>query len=254
MNKHFSGVAAVATAAAAFCALTVVGLFGLSGCDKGQSSASPAGGAGGDKVGIVDLDKLSRDVGWRADLDKKMSDLRAHNEAEFSKAKDTYTMQLQQRRREMGISDTDTGPEIQKKLTQQQLQELNFIATAGTQILQQFQGALQQQANEYQAAIQQQWFKGLLPLVTQVAQEKKLAVVFSQPGGNILYHDGATDITVAVVAAVNAKPPMFEEIKLKQIGVQPSIIPATQPTSMPTSSLTTTGPTTSPTTPTGFRP
>jgi Skp family chaperone for outer membrane proteins len=253
MNKHFPGVAAVATAVVAFFVLAAMGLFGLNGCDKGQSSASPAGG-GGDKVAIVDLDKLSRDVGWRADLDKRMSDLRAHNEDKFSKAKDNYTMQLQQRRREMGVSDTDTGPDIQKKLTPQQIQELNYIATAGTQILQQFQGALQQQANEYQNAIQQDWFKNLLPFVTQVAQDKKLSVVFSQPGGNILYHDGATDITVAVVAAVNAKPPVLANIQLKEIGVQPSILPTTQPTSMPASTLTTTGPTTSPTTPTGFRP
>jgi Skp family chaperone for outer membrane proteins len=257
MNKLYSGVAAVATAGA-FCALAAFVLVALSGCDKGQSNASPSasggGGGGGDKIGIVDLDKLSRDVGWRADLDRKLSDLRARNDADFSRARDAYTQQLAQKKKDLGISDTDTIPEIQKKTTPQQQQELNFMVTAGSQILQQYQAALQQQINEVQAVAQQQWGQKLLPLVTQVAQEKKLAVVLSQPAGNILYHDGSTDITVAVVAAVNAKPPVFEEIKLKQINVPASIFPATQPTSMPTGPLTTTGPTTSPTTPTGFRP
>jgi Skp family chaperone for outer membrane proteins len=252
MIKHFSGVAAVATAAA-FCALAVLGSLALTGCDKG-SNASPqsSGGGGGDKIGVVDVNLVAKALDW----DKKLQEIVENKKKQFGsdlgQIQAKYDSDIDQRKRDMGITATDKAEDIDKKLTPQQKQELVGLINARQQILTQLNNMLTQEINYYQNATRQLWLDKLPPIVKQVAQEKKVAVVLSTPGGT-LYADPSLDITSAVIMAAKMNPPELKDVELPKIsGVPGSLLNAsTQATTMPTSLPSST---TLPSTPTGFRP
>jgi Skp family chaperone for outer membrane proteins len=215
-------------------------MFGANGCKQEKSAQaapekSEAGSGSAAAIGVVDVNKVVNDLGWANELNSNLTNLQNQLTTELRNVTATYESQLQQKKKELGLKETDSLQDIGKKITPQQQQELVVMFNTGRQLLVQLQQAAGQQFENYRQQWFQQWREALNPIVKQVAQDKKLTVVFSTPGP-ILYTDPAADVTAAVIDAAKMHPPTFKPVQLPQIKVPLSIDPAaaaTQPTTQP---------------------
>jgi Skp family chaperone for outer membrane proteins len=219
-----------------FLGIVIGSAFFSNGCKQSKTAeaAPDKAEAGASTIGVVDVNKVVNDLGWANELNSNLANLQSQLSTEVRNVTATYESQLQQKKREFGLKETDSLQDIGKKLTPQQQQDLMLMFNTGRQLLAQLQQAAGQQFEAYRAQWFQQWREALNPIVKQVAQEKKLTVVFSTPS-QILYSDPAADVTAAVIDAAKLHPPSFKPVQLPQIKVPLSIDPAaaTQPTTQP---------------------
>jgi Skp family chaperone for outer membrane proteins len=219
-------------------------MFGANGCKQEKSAqgapekseAGSGSGSAAAAIGVVDVNKVVNDLGWANELNSNLTNLQNQLSTELRNVTAQYESQLQQKKRDLGLKESDSLQDIGKKITPQQQQELVVMFNTGRQLLVQLQQAAGQQFENYRQQWFQQWREALNPIVKQVAQDKKLTVVFSTPGP-ILYTDPSADLTAAVIDAAKLHPPTFKPVQLPQIKVPLSIDPATaatQSTTQPT--------------------
>jgi Skp family chaperone for outer membrane proteins len=219
-------------------ALLALAIVALNSWKSNKASAVPAeagaAAAGPDRVGVVNLEQVGKDLGWSKELDANIATFQSKLRDEYQQAAQRYEKELQQKKAELGIKDTDTIQEMNKKLTPQQQQDLGQMFTAGRQILGQVQQTANQQLNTYRGEWGRQYREALSPLIKQVAQDRRIAIVIPDPGP-LLYSDPSVDITPAVIEAAKAHPPTFKPVPLPTIQV-PLSIAATQPATQPSGS------------------
>src|SRR5438105_4514331 len=74
-------------------------------------AAQPAGAAAPARVGTLDVDKIAAAVGWTRDIQNNLNLVQAQMRDEVAKVQGQYEAQLQRKKAELGIKDTDTGEE-----------------------------------------------------------------------------------------------------------------------------------------------
>jgi len=211
-----------------------IALIGLNSWKSRPANGAPAdagGAAVADKIGVVNLEQVGKDLGWAKELDANIATFQGKLRDEYQQAAQRYEKELQQKKADLGIKDSDTIAEMNRKLTPQQSAELGQMLTAGQQILGRVQQAANQQLLNYRGEWGRQYREALTPLIKQVAQERRIAIVLPDPGP-LLYSDPGVDITPAVIDAAKAHPPSFKPVPLPTIQV-PQSISATQPTTQP---------------------
>ncbi len=209
---------------AIFCAGALALAAGLlsGGCQKGDA------GDGGTKVAVYDIDRVAHDLGWATDMQSNMDGLKKKFEEDLAHSKEQYTQQIINQKKQWAPKDTD-------KLTPDQQQILNSMNSYASQVLNQ----LNQNGVQQLGAYRQQWIiqyhQALRPILEQVAEERKLAMIFEK-NDSIQYSQPSSDITDAITDAARAHPPVINPVQVPQLpnpGPMTIKWPDTQPTSKP---------------------
>jgi Skp family chaperone for outer membrane proteins len=217
-------------------AVTVIGW----GCNKqntanggaAQSSASNQADAAS-AVGIVDYQKVLRDMGWATKLDAELGTYRDQLSKEFTAFDQHYAQQLTELQKSMN-KDAE-------KLTPQQQQQLTQTVVAARQTL----GQLQTQANEkwqaYRTEQLRRYKDALAPIVRQAAQKGNYKLVLAQTDV-IVFMEPTIDLSNVVVDLAKSQKPDITEVPMTSLQgpdkispnmAAPTTGPATQPATMP---------------------
>lgn len=186
------------------------------------------------RVGTIDTQKLATDLGWDKEMNENIKKISDQMKSEFQQLRNLYESTLQQKKKEMGISGTETGDELAKKLTLAQQRELMDLVNGGSQKLAQVQQYANQQLEKYRTDWLNQYGSAIRPIVKQIAQQKKLSVVINVSQIPLMFSDPSVDITDAVSTAAKANPPMLNPVDPpKMISDLFAKSPTTQSTSAP---------------------
>lgn len=186
------------------------------------------------RVGTIDTQKLAADLGWDREMNENIKKIFGQMESELQQLKNLYDSTIQQKKKEMGITGTETGDELSKKLTQAQQRELMELINGGNQKLSQVQQYAKQQLEKYRNDWLNQYGSAIRPIVKQIAQQKKLSVVINIQQIPLMYSDPSVDITDAVFDAAKASPPKLYPVDPpKMISELFARAPATQSTTAP---------------------
>ena len=206
---------------------TAVVLF-AGGCQKGDSAEG-----GATKVAVYDIDRVAHDLGWATDMQSNMDNLKKKFEEDLAAKKEMYTQQIINQKKQWAPKDTD-------KLTPDQQQLLNGMNNYANQVLQQLIQNGQQQMQGYQKQWIIQYHQALRPILEQVAEERKIAVIIEK-NDSIQYTQPSSDISDAITDAARAHPPVINPVQPPQLpnpGPMTIKWPDTQATSKPAAPTT----------------
>lgn len=201
---------------------TSAGLF-AGGCQKGEAAEG-----GASKVAIYDIDRVAHDLGWATDMQSNMDNLKKKFEEDLARSKELYTQQIINQKKQWAPKDAD-------KLTPDQQQLLNGMNTYANQVLQQLNQNGSQQLMSYRQQWIIQYHQALRPILEQVAEERKLSVIFEK-NDSIQYSQPSADISDAITDAARAHPPVINPVQPPQLpnpGPMTIKWPDTQPASKP---------------------
>ncbi len=214
--------------AAIFAAL-FAGSIALSGCKEEGGGGGGKSADGAERVGVVNLDQVAIDLGWKAKIETNAKTQVEQLQKELVQVAATYRQQLADKKKSFAPGDKDP-------LTAEQQQTLIQMINNYNQIIQ----ALDQQAGksfqEYSQVSMGRYRDALMPIVRQVAQEKHVGVVLTPMAGNPVYVDPAVDITNAVVDAARKNEPKITEVPMAHLNL--TNVPADLPSTLPTPSAT----------------
>ena len=194
------------------------------------------------RVGTIDTQKLATDLGWDREMNDNIKKISGQMESEFQQLRSHYDSTLDQKKKDMGITGTETGDELSKKLTQTQQRELMELVNGARQKLAQVQQYANQQMEKYRTDWLNQYGNAIRPIVRQIAQQKKLSVVINIQQIPLMYSDPSVDITDAVSDAARANPPrlipvdapkMISDLFAKSPATQSSTAPSVSPSVAP---------------------
>lgn len=194
------------------------------------------------RVGTIDTQKLAADLGWDREMNENIKKISGQMEGEFLQLRNHYDSTLEQKKKDMGITGTETGDELSKKLTQPQQRELMELVNGARQKLSQVQQYANQQVDKYRTDWLNQYGSAIRPIVRQIAQQKKLSVVINIQQIPLMYSDPGVDITDAVSDAARANPPklipvdppkMISDLFAKPSATQSTTAPAAAPSVAP---------------------
>jgi Skp family chaperone for outer membrane proteins len=226
------------TAATVFAALFAGSIAFIGGCNKEEGGGKSDTAA--ERVGIVDLDKVAIDLGWKAKLE-------TNQKTYMDKLKNELVQIANMYRKQMVDKKASFAPGEKDQLTTEQQQTLMNMIGAYNQIVQQLDQQAGQRYQEYGQVSMARYREALTPIVRQVAQEKHVGVVMTQLG-NIIYADPALDITNAVVDAARKTPPALTDVPMNDLSGAPADLPSQLPagTTQPSMGGATTKPSTNP--------
>ena len=194
------------------------------------------------RVGTIDTQKLAVDLGWDREMNDNIKKIFGQMESELQQLRSHYDSTLDQKKKDMGITGTETGDELSKKLTQTQQRELMELVNGARQKLAQVQQYANQQMEKYRTDWLNQYGNAIRPIVRQIAQQKKLSVVINIQQIPLMYSDPSVDITDAVSDAARANPPklipvdapkMISDLFAKSPATQSSTAPSVSPSVAP---------------------
>lgn len=211
-----------------FTAMICAGALGSAILLTGGCQKADPGDGGAGKVAVYDIDRVAHDLGWATDMQSNMDNLKKKFEEDLAKSKEMYTQQIINQKKQWAPKDTD-------KLTKDQEQLLNGMNSYANQVLTQ----LNQNGSQQLASYRQQWIiqyhQALRPILEQVAEERKIAVILEK-NDSIQYTQPSSDISDAITDAARAHPPVINPVQPPQLpnpGPMTIKWPETQPTSKP---------------------
>jgi len=147
-------------------------------------------------VAIVDLDKVAISTGQSKIFEDEISTFTDTTQRQLIQIKDELNTQLEAAKLELGKKPTQKDQaEFQKKAIAAQVRLKQELA--------QSERLLQQKRNQ----LAQNYRQSIDPTIRRVAQQKKAQVVMLKQA-NFLYIDPKSDITDAVIDAIQALPPV----------------------------------------------
>ena len=210
----------------------------VAGCKEGPGGSNSRSDSGG-ATGVVDVDKVARDLGWMNQLQANQQAYANQIKNEFEQYRQKYEQLVQDKAKSMIPPGTKEGEKY--TLSSVQAQDLStYIATERQQL-----AGLNQEANQLLNNYKLQWVRqyreALSPIVRQVAQDRKLNVVLTQTD-LVIFADRSVDLTDAVVDAARARPPALTQVPMDHLQGPsdirtpqgPTSLPQTQPASQPT--------------------
>lgn len=217
--------------AGALAAVAGVGLVSTShrGTVAAVQTASAADAPQVGPVGVVDYNKVLKDLGWEAKLNDNIKSYSDQLTKEFN----TYEARYSQQIGDMQTTLKGLGP----NLTQQQQQEFVQTVNATKQTL----AALRQRGNEEIGLYRNEWLRrykeALAPTVKQLAEQRHLGAVLASTE-LVVYLDPGADLSNAVVEAAKKQPPALSDVLMPSLpqaplNVGPNMLAATQPSSQP---------------------
>jgi Skp family chaperone for outer membrane proteins len=199
-------------------ALAVVVAVFANGCQKADSTDSAA-----TRVVVYDIDRVAHDMGWMTDMQTNLQALQKQFQTDFKHAQDMYGQQITDQKHKWAPKDTD-------KLTAEQQDALNKMAASANEVLSQ----LNQKANQQFNVFRQQWViqyrEALKPVLEQVAEERKLAIILEK-NDTVQFAQPSSDITDAVIDSARAHPPIVNPVPMPTLPTAPAMElkwPATQ--------------------------
>lgn len=215
-------------------ALTAVAGVGLVSTTRhgGPGVVQTAGAADAPQVGpvgVIDYNKVLKDLGWESKLNDNVKSYNDQLTKEYNGYEAHYSQQ---------IGDMKTALQaLGDKLTQQQQQEFVQTVNATRQTL----TALRQRGSEELAQYRNEWLRrykeALAPTVKQIAEQRHLGAVLASTE-LVVYLDPGADLSNAVVEAAKKQPPAFSDVLMPSLpqappNVGPNMLAATQPSSQP---------------------
>jgi hypothetical protein len=200
--------------------------------DAKAASAVPQKGdtasAVSSQIAVYDIDKVAHDMGWTTDMKLNLEGLQKEFESELKRSQQMYSQQIADQKRHW-------APEESDKLTPEQQDTLLKMNSFANQVL----SALSQKGSQELVNYRQQWVvqyrRALRPVLKQVAEDKKLAIIF-EINDTVQYFQPSLDITDAIINAARANPPVVTPVPMPTLpSAAPMELkaPSTQPTSQP---------------------
>jgi hypothetical protein len=203
--------------------LAAVAVVFSNGCQKGDATQTA-----NTRVVVYDIDRVAHDMGWATDMQTNLANLKTAFQADLKKAQDMYSQQIIEQKKQWAPKDTD-------KLTPEQQDALVKMNSFANQVLTQ----LNQQGSQQLMSYRQQWIiqyrEALRPVLEQVAEERKLAVILEK-NDTVQFCEPSSDMTDAIIDAARAHPPIVNPVTTPTLPTAPPMElkwPTTQSTSKP---------------------
>ncbi|MEX0777071.1 MAG: OmpH family outer membrane protein [Phycisphaeraceae bacterium] len=189
--------------------------LGLAGCGDGSPSANASNDAAGTgKVGVIDLDKVAKAMGWEKELQQALGAADQELGLKVAALRNSLAQTLQTERQKMG-----------DKLTkEQEAQVQQMAAVANNQYNQAFAQAKQELQRVRDTAVRQ-YRDVIQPYARNVASEHGMTLVLV-PLDNVVWYDSSVDITDPVVDRMLKEKPASPPIPTIRT---PEPLPTTQP-------------------------
>ncbi len=168
----------------------LAGMMLATGCD--QAGANGAASEAKPQIVVVDAMKVSSEVGRDEDLRTQLTSAGQQLQQQLQQQQTKYRAEIEAKRETFGDNPTD-----------EQQAELARMAQAANRNLNQLQTMAQQRIQQMQAGLVNQFRDELAPIAQKIAQEHGAKVAMIN-NGNILWYDGAIDVTDEVIGALQA--------------------------------------------------
>jgi Skp family chaperone for outer membrane proteins len=204
---------------AAACGLfTGVCALGLTGCSK-TDGASSSGKAG--TVGVVDLDQISREVGWASEIDEDRKaaaqDINSQLQVFATSVKNAWTDKRKAigdaahlKADELKVINADqiNGDEFQKlPLSKDQKDDFLRSANEASQTLQGARQQAEQAMQQREQRVIDSYREAMKPSVRRVAVSANVSTVLSTNPSAVFYYDPAVDLSNQVVDDLRKQMP-----------------------------------------------
>jgi Skp family chaperone for outer membrane proteins len=180
------------------------------------------------RIGFYDIDRVAHDMGWATDMKLNLEGLQKEFQSELKQSQKMYSQQIVDQKHHWAPDEAD-------KLTPEQQDALLKMNAFANQVL----SSLTQKGSQELLNYRQQWIvqyrRALRPILKQVAEEKKLAVIF-EINDTVQYLQPSSDITDTIIDAARAQPPVVTPVPMPTLpAAAPMELkwPSTQPTSQP---------------------
>lgn len=244
-------------------ALIVVALFAmLYGCNRDNASVVKSGGSA-DSIGVVDLDRVARSLGWSEQAQKNLqsaeNDARGQIDAHLLPSRTAF----EQTKKDIAAQAHLTAEQINtlntKPVTRQEMEKMGMTQKQIDELLhagQVWQGDVQAAGNiarnvlqQHNSEIQSAYREAIGPVIRRIANANGRTGIFAP--NQMVYFDPSVDLTDKVVEEVQKTPTIklvLPEMPHLEFPAN-SAAPATGPAGPMLPSVTpTTAPTTGPTT------
>jgi Skp family chaperone for outer membrane proteins len=192
------------------------------GCRK-QSATTDSAAAPADRVAVVDMGQVAKDLGW---IDQMQANLTTLNNRLRDQVAETG------RNYNAVINEVEKGfpPQPDGKLSPAQQQTISDMSGYAQRIVNQLQAAAQSAIDTYRQQCLNQYRDAISPVVRDIATARKMSVVFDN-SDTMLYHDPVVDLTAAVSAAARENIPALTPIPLPNLPQAPALsVPTTAQT------------------------
>jgi len=208
-----------------FTLAAVSAIFLFTQCSRADEAAKgKTDDASAPRIGVYDVNRVAAELGWQNDMETKMKSLAAKFKTEFERSQAAYQEQITKQKTQWAPKDSD-------KLTQDQLTILNNMKSAAEQVLAQLNQNANQKLTDYRKAWVDQYRQALHPTVRQVADDRKLWVIFEK-NESMVYVVPSADITDAIVDVARADPPQVTPVPIPELPSAPPMVvklPTTRP-------------------------
>jgi Skp family chaperone for outer membrane proteins len=193
-------------------------------CRADEAAKGKVDDASVPRIGLYDINRVATELGWMNDMDAKMKSLAAKFKIEFEHSQAMYQEQINKQK-------TDWAPKDSDKLTPDQIAVLNNMKSAADQVLAQLNKDANQKLADYKKAWVDEYRKALHPMLRQVADDRKLWVIFEK-NDSVAYVVPSADITDAIVDVARADPPQVTPVPIPDLPSTPRMevkLPTTRP-------------------------
>jgi Skp family chaperone for outer membrane proteins len=225
--------------ASLICALALIG------CNKPDESAVAARSASSPPIGVVDLDRVGRAMGWQDEAQKNLQATEAELKRVIESRLHAVQNTFEQKKKDIGNANNLTAAQItalndakdksdlvKLGLTDKQIDDLiqasNAVQSEAAQSNAAFQQFMQQRRLEIQSAYRQ----AISPAVRRVAVANGRTAVF-EPLPGLIYSDPANDLTDKVIDDLQKSAPIKVALPEVPHGLETTTtipsIPTTQP-------------------------
>lgn len=233
------------TAVVAAALASGVGLFG--GCDKGGGKPPPPPAAGAATVGVVDYDRVFKDMQWINEIDKDLTGTKSELQTALNAFGEELTKAVNLEKAKIAKAGGLTDTEITNLNANKDLDKLKLSPELKYQLSQTLgnaygQGGLAQQAQakanqifeERKAKLFGTYRDSLKPSVRRVAENNGLLMVVTQVD-SVVYASPTVDMTNKVIDDLRQSPPPHtlpepEKFPMPKGPIQLTNLPTTGPT------------------------
>jgi Skp family chaperone for outer membrane proteins len=191
-------------------ALAIMALVFTDGCQKADPNDAAAS-----RVAVYDIDRVAHDMGWMTDMQTNLQALQKQFQTDFKHAQEMYAQQITDQKHQWAPKDTD-------KLTPEQQDALNKMAASANEVLSQLNQKANQQLNNYRQQWVIQYREALRPVLEQVAEERKLAIILEK-NDTVQFAQPSSDITDSVIDSARAHPPIVNPVAMPTLPTAPAM-------------------------------
>jgi Outer membrane protein (OmpH-like) len=212
-----------------FCPLAAILLLSaIAGCRK-QDSSSDNGNTPIDRVAVVDMDQVAKDLGWTDELNSNRNTLNDHFRDQVARTSEQYKAAIAK-------VQASFPRQADGKLTPIQQEAVSEMFALAQRIINQMQSTGNAEFDDYCRKCLTQYRNAITPFVRDVAVSRKMSVVLTV-SNDLLYRDSAVDLTDAVSSAAREHVPVLTPIPMPTLNEAPPLpvphitqtVPATAP-------------------------